>query len=389
MFYPKKNKNKLNNKEIIELRQELHSKPELSNFEYETSRIIKKFIEQHNPTEIVEGIGGTGIAAIYEYPKKGKTITIRCELDALPIQENNQIPYKSIRKEISHKCGHDGHMAIVASLAYWLKQGELKRGKVILLFQPAEETGEGAERILRDEKYKSLSTDYVFALHNIPKERLNSIIVMESGFSAEVQSLVVKLKGKESHASEPENGINPALCISQMISSISKLNVTRPEDKSFAILTPIHINMGQKSYGISPGRGELHYTMRTWSKEKMQELNLAIKKILEETSEHHGLTYKLDWLEYFPASKNDKASNEYVRQAAQENKYMLIERNYPFKFGEDFGWYSRSYKTAMFGLGAGLSTPALHNADYDFPDEIISTGFSMFKSIILNILKEK
>jgi len=375
------------NKEIIKLRQELHSKPELSNFEYETSKIIKEFIGKHNPTEIIEGIGGTGIAAVYEFSKKGKTVTIRCELDALPIQEENQMHYRSINPKVSHKCGHDGHMAIVSSLVYWLKKEELKRGRVILLFQPAEETGEGAARMLQDEKFKQLKTDYVFALHNIPKEPLNSIIVMESGFSAEVLSVAIQLKGKESHASEPENGTNPALCISQIISSISKLNITNPNDKSFALLTPIHINLGQKSYGISPDKGELHYTMRTWNREKMQELKLEVTKILEEASKEHGLKSKLDWLEYFPASKNDTESNSYVKLAAKENKFKLIERPNPFKFGEDFGWFSRTYKTAMFGLGAGLSSPALHNADYDFPDEIIDTGFLMFKSIILNILK--
>ena len=379
----------MNNKEIIDLRRELHSKPELSNFEYNTSTIIKNFIERHNPTEIIEGIGGAGIAAIYEYPKKGKTITIRCELDALPIQEDNQIDYKSIHRGVSHKCGHDGHMAIVASLVYWLKKSDLDAGKVILLFQPAEETGEGAKRVMSEENSKRLETDYVFALHNIPKEPLHSIIIMESGFSAEVQSFVLRVKGKESHASEPENGINPALCLSEMISSFSRLNATNPENDSFAVLTPVHIIMGQKSYGISPRRGELHYTIRTWSTEKMENLKSAIEKIIDESSKIHRIEYDINWLEYFPASKNDKESNTYVKQAALENKYKIKERSYPFKFGEDFGWYSKSNKTAMFGLGAGISTPALHNAEYDFPDELISTGYSMFKTIILNILKEK
>jgi amidohydrolase len=376
-------------KEIIALRQELHSKPELSNAEYETAAIIKKFILQHHPTEIIEGIGGAGLAAIYEYSNKGKTVTIRCELDALPIHEDNPIDYRSTRSGMAHKCGHDGHMVIVASLAYWLKKKELDAGKVILLFQPAEETGEGAVRVINDERFSQLETDYVFALHNIPKEPLKSIIIIESGFSAEVQSFIVKVKGKESHAAEPEHGINPALCLSQMINSLSDLNVTNPEDEYFAMLTPVHIIMGQKSYGISPGSGELHYTIRTWSNEKMQSLKTAIIKISEEISKLHRVAYELEWLEYFPASKNDEGSNSYVKEAAVENDFDIINKAYPFKFGEDFGWYSRKYKTAMFGLGAGLSTPALHNADYDFPDEIIGTGFSMFKSIIVSILEDK
>ncbi|MBO0329568.1 amidohydrolase [[Muricauda] lutisoli] len=376
-------------KEILELRHKLHTNPELSNEEYKTAEIIKKFIAQHHPTEIIEGIGGAGLAAIYKFPKQGKTITFRCELDALPIDETNKLEYKSQKKGISHKCGHDGHMAIVASIAHWLAQKPVDSGTVILLFQPAEETGEGAKRIIEDQKFKSLHTNYIFALHNIPKEPRHRIILMNSGFSAEVQSLIIKVKGKESHASEPENGINPAMGLSDMIQKIAQLNVSDPSNANFAILTPVHINMGQKSYGISPANGELHYTLRTWSTLKMDRLKSNLILLLETIAKKHNLILELEWLEYFPASMVDKESNAFVRKAAEANNFTLTERKTPFKFGEDFGWFSKTYKTAMFGVGAGVSTPALHNADYDFPDDIIPTGFSMFKSIVLNVLKEK
>ncbi len=374
--------------EVVTLRQELHSKPELSNSECGTVKIIKNYIRQYSPSSIIENIGGCGLAAVYKFPKPGKTITFRCELDALPIHEENHFSYKSTQKGISHKCGHDGHMAIIAGLAGWLNKKELDTGNVILLFQPAEETGEGAQRIINDPKFKELNTDYIFALHNIPKEAMHNIIYIESGFSAEVQSFEVILKGKESHAAEPQSGKNPALCLAQMMNTIAHLNVTDPEDEFFAILTPVHINMGQKSYGISPGKGEIHYTIRTWNQETMETLTLEIKKILKMTSELHGLEYEVNWFEYFPASSNDRECNRYVQKAAIENGFNIIRRSYPFKFGEDFGWYSGKYKTAMFGLGAGLDTPALHHADYDFPDEIIGTGIRMFQSIILNIVKE-
>ena len=376
------------NTEIFDLRKALHEKPELSCFEFETAKRIKKFVEKHNPTSIIENIGGAGLAVVYEYSKKGKSITIRCELDALPIQEENQFKHQSKNKGVSHKCGHDGHMAIVSGLIFWLKNQAFKSGKVILLFQPAEETGEGAFRIIKDKKFKALKTDYIFALHNIPKEPLHSIIITEKGFSAEVQSFIISVKGKESHASEPENGINPALGLAHMITSISTLNVTNPKDENFTIITPVHINMGQKSYGISPANGELHYTLRAWNSKKMLITKTKIEAVLKKTSQFHKLAYEIAWLEYFPASINDMESNLYISRAAKENNYKTIMRPYPFKFGEDFGWFSRVYKTAMFGLGAGIDTPALHNADYDFPDEIIETGISMFKSIIMNIMKE-
>jgi amidohydrolase len=366
------------NPEIINLRKELHRNPELSSFEYGTAKRIRRFIEKHNPTDILENIGGTGLVAIYKYQKKGKSITIRCELDALPIQEENEFKHQSKKEGISHKCGHDGHMAIVSGLIFWLKNQSFNSGEIILLFQPAEENGKGANRVLKDERFKSLKTDYVFALHNIPKEPLNGIILIDKRFSAEVQSFIVSVKGKKSHASEPENGINPALGLSNIITTLSKLEVVKP----------VHINMGQIAYGISPANGELHYTVRTWNRKNMSALRVQINEIIQQICQIHKLQYEIVWLEYFPAAANDIESNNFIEKAAKENNYKISERPYPFKFGEDFGWFSREYKTAMFGLGAGLDTPALHNADYDFPDEIIETGITMFKSIISNIMKE-
>ena len=376
------------NPEIINLRKELHRNPELSSFEYGTAKRIRRFIEKHNPTDILENIGGTGLVAIYKYQKKGKSITIRCELDALPIQEENEFKHQSKKEGISHKCGHDGHMAIVSGLIFWLKNQSFNSGEIILLFQPAEENGKGANRVLKDERFKSLKTDYVFALHNIPKEPLNGIILIDKRFSAEVQSFIVSVKGKKSHASEPENGINPALGLSNIITTLSKLEVVKPEDKNFTLMTPVHINMGQIAYGISPANGELHYTIRTWNRKNMSALRVQINEIIQQICQIHKLQYEIVWLEYFPAAANDIESNNFIEKAAKENNYKISERPYPFKFGEDFGWFSREYKTAMFGLGAGLDTPALHNADYDFPDEIIETGITMFKSIISNIMKE-
>ena len=371
--------------QIIALRKELHQNPELSGQEFETARRIRRFIEEHNPTNIIENIGGSGLAVVYDFPLDGPTVTIRCELDALPIQEENEFRHRSTVNGISHKCGHDGHMAIVAGLIFWIKEQTFSSGKIVLLFQPSEENGKGAERIMNDEKFRALQTDYIFALHNIPQQPMNAIITMDFGFSAEVQSFIVTLKGKESHAADPDNGINPSLGIAEILSNLSKLNNNDPLAENFAVLTPVHITMGQKAYGISPADGELHYTIRTWESEKMTILKSKIVEALEAICTSHKLEYDIKWLEYFPTSRNNRESNSHVLRAARQNNFEIIEKSYPFRFGEDFGWFSKEYKTAMFGLGAGMDTPPLHNSFYDFPDEIIETGIDMFKTIIASV----
>lgn len=375
--------------EIEKLRRELHKYPELSGHEVCTAKRIKEFISTHNDTEIIDEIGGHGLAAIYSYPNAGPTIMIRCELDALPIDEYNTFDYKSTKQGISHKCGHDGHMAMVAGLVLWLRDQSFDSGTVILLFQPAEETGKGAYKILNDKKFKDIHIDYAFALHNLPGEPLNSIVALNNYFSATVQSLVIQLAGKESHAAEPENGNNPSLGVAEIIHKLSNLNIIDPHQESFAILTPVHINMGEKAYGVSPGYGEVHYTLRTWSETEMDQLKENVQSILSELCEKYQLELELDWLEYFPAVKNDKKCNEFILNAAKLKKLKIIERSFPLKFGEDFGWFSKQCKAAMFGLGSGLESPALHHADYDFPDEIIPTGMSMFQEIITQLLTDK
>ncbi|MEZ4944185.1 MAG: amidohydrolase [Cyclobacteriaceae bacterium] len=373
------------NTSLINLRNELHQHPELSGEETHTAQRIKSFITTHHaPTRWIDNVGGHGLLAVYELAQLGPTIVIRCELDALPIEEANSFDHQSIVKGVSHKCGHDGHMAIVAGLIFWIK--EQQSGKIVLLFQPAEETGKGGAEVMNDPRFKALHPDYIFALHNIPGEPLHSIITIPSGFSAEVHSFALYLKGKEAHAAEPEQSINPSLAIAEMINALAQLNVHAPTQDGFAILTPVHIIMGEKAYGISPGKGELHYTLRTWNEGVMSKVKQQLDQVIKTACHTHHLEYKMDWLEYFPASINNEQCNQFIKEAATSLGLTIIDRPYPFKFGEDFGWFSKSYKTAMFGLGAGVNSPALHHSDYDFPDAIIETGINMFTALIKQVI---
>lgn len=369
--------------ELYHLRKDLHQHPELSGLEKETARRIVAFITaRHPPAELIAGIGGHGLAFVYDYPADGPTVMLRCELDALPIQEPQGLAHRSRTAGTSHKCGHDGHMSIVAGVALWLRSQLFTRGRVVLFFQSAEETGKGAEAALRDERFLALAPDYVFALHNIPGAPLHEIILTPGLFSPTVQSLAIFLEGREAHASEPEHGVNPSYAIAALIGKLAELNVPDPQRKEFALLTPVHIAVGQRAYGISPGSGELHYTIRTWTEAEMEGLKQRIKEVVEKTAADHGLDWHVDWFEYFPATVNDAKCRELVLSAARANGFPVTERATPFPFGEDFGWLSRNHRVAMFGLGAGVDCPALHHAEYDFPDEITETGIKQFGTLI-------
>ncbi|HCI72609.1 MAG: amidohydrolase [Bacteroidetes bacterium] len=375
--------------QLTSLRKELHRFPELSGKEFETAQRIVNFLTPFEPTKIISELGTTGVAAVYDYGDPETTILIRCELDALPIQEVNTFEYRSVTDSVSHKCGHDGHMVIVAGLAEWLQEAPLENARIVLLFQPAEETGEGAPGILADENFEQIIPDYIFALHNLPGFPMHQIVTTGSEFTSTVQSVSISLHGKESHAAEPENGLNPALALAELINSYNDIVVNDINSEDFALITPVYSSMGSKDYGVSPADGELHLTIRTWTPDEMNALMKKIETIAQDVALKHSLKHEMLWFDYFSATNNDPFCNTIIKESAKERGFQLNQREHPFKFGEDFGVFTQRYSGAMFGLGSGEETPALHNPDYDFPDEIIETGIAMFREIILKTLENR
>lgn len=372
--------------ELIQLRQELHKHPEVSGNESKTAQRILDFIAKYKPNQVITNLGGNGILAIYKGKEDGKSVLFRCELDALPIQEINEFDYKSVYEGVSHKCGHDGHMAILCGMAKTLHENPLKKGTVMFLFQPAEEDGNGAKRVLNDSNFDAIKPDFAFALHNLPGFKEHQIVIKENTFTCAVNSMIIQLNGKTSHAGEPENGINPSLAIAEIIQIFnSKIN-TDVSSKKYCLITPIHINMGEKAYGVSAGYGEVHFTVRSNSNAQMRIIESNLEENVSQIASKFNLKTKIDWTESFQANENNVEAVNFIRKSASNLNLNILEKELPFTFGEDFGLFTQNFKGAMLGLGSGENTPSLHNPDYDFPDEIIQTGMKLFHQITKEIL---
>ncbi len=372
---------------LIHLRQLLHANPELPGNEKNTAAYVSGFIKKLNPDLLINNIGGEGILVLFDSGKPGPTLLFRADMDALPIQEVNEFPHRSVVDGVSHKCGHDGHTTILCGLAEKLAAEKPVSGKVYLLFQPAEETGEGAAKVVEDTKF-NIQPDFVFALHNLPGYEEGNIVVKDGLFSAAVNSFIIKLKGKTAHAAEPEFGFNPANAISEIIAFADKLNHNKPEDENFQLITPVHINMGAIAYGISAGEAQLHYTLRCWDNERLRKLESTLINKSTEIAVKYGLIPGHEFTQTFYANNNRKDANDVVRLSAQQNDFTIEEKAVPFKWAEDFGFFTSKYNGCMFGLGAGKGQPALHNPDYDFPDSIVATGVTIFHSITKNLLSK-
>jgi amidohydrolase len=372
--------------ELFDLRKKLHRNAELAGKEEKTSSIIQGYLGKYSPDKIVTGLGGHGIAAIYNGKSDGPAVLIRCELDALPIPETISLEYASEKSGVAHKCGHDGHMTIVSGLAPILHKNRPSKGSVILLYQPGEEVGKGAQWVLDDKKFENIAPDYVFALHNLPGFEHGQIIFRKDVFASASKGLIVELLGETSHAAEPQKGKSPALAVAELINGFSSIPQFHTALHEAAKVTVIHAQIGEVAFGTSPGYGNVMATLRAHSQDVMDTMAEKCEDMIRGIEKTWKIKTKVRWDEIFPSTVNDNEAVETIIGCASKLELKTFEQPIPFPWSEDFGNFTARYKGAMFGLGSGPDHPALHHPDYDFPDELLSVGTSMFEEIINSIL---
>ena len=364
--------------ELINLRQLLHQNPEIAGEESTTAERILTFFAKLNPDKTIQNLGGNGLAFVFKGKNPGKRSLFRAELDALPIQETGETQYKSRIKGKAHLCGHDGHMAIICGLGQKLAEQRPESGEVVLLFQPAEETGEGARRILDDPQFEQIKPDYAFALHNLPGFPLHQVVVRKETFAAGSTGMTIALTGKTSHAAHPDAGINPAFAIAQLIQRLPKL----PEKlKNFALVTVIHAEIGSLAFGTSAGKGNLSLTIRAFDQTDLETLIEMIIEEVKTIASAEKLGCEFSFVESFAVSKNDPQAASIAEGVMKEKGLKVLKKPEPFRWSEDFGLFSQSCPSYLFGLGSGENCPQLHEPTYDFPDELIETGVKVFEGI--------
>lgn len=367
--------------DIIQLRQELHKYPELSGKEKNTAERIIQFLSKQKPDNLISGIAGHGIAAVYNGCKAGPTLLFRCDMDALPINEMNDLPYKSSIDGVSHLCGHDGHMTMISGLAARLHKQPVDKGRVILFYQPEEENGKGAKNSIAELKEMALVPDYAFAIHNIPKQPFGSIILGQYTFSAASKGLIIKLTGKNSHAAYPENGISPAAAIADIVQIFNNLK-DKVTFNDFVLLTIVHIRLGEPAFGTSPGEAEIMVTLRAFDNEDMERLTEFSKSSVKGIANKYKLKVEFDFADEFPASVCDKELTRMVKRLAEKQNLKVILQNQPNRWSEDFAHFTSNFPSIIFGLGIGEDHPDLHTNTYDFPDEVLSVGIDILESIV-------
>ena len=369
---------------IEEVRHYLHQNPELSGEEIQTSTFLQEFISKnYRDYRIHESSISNGFIASKKYGE-GLHVAFRAELDALPILEENQFRYKSQKVGASHACGHDGHMTSLLATLQLLENQVTKLGTASFLFQPAEETGKGAQELLTDLVFDQFKPDALIALHNIPGKPLGSILSRAGTFACGSVGLRLKVRGKTSHAAHPEESVNPLLLSKTFLDDMLRLSESR---EGFSLATPIAFHSGQDTFGISPLDSTLLMTLRAADSQDLEELMGQAQLMAEQINSIDGARAELTFEEFFPITANDHFHSD-LEEISSRLKRPFENMEDPFRWSEDFGHYAKRCKTHMFGHGAGIETSPLHASTYDFPDELIQSGAEVFVEFYNHMLRK-
>ena len=374
--------------DLVAFRRELHRFPEISNEEEETAARVAAFLADTKPDAVLTGLGGHGAAFVYDSGRPGRTLLFRAELDALPIAEISLIPHRSEVAGKGHMCGHDGHMAILAALGRLFGRGRPASGRVVLMFQPAEETGDGAAGVTADPRYEEIRPDFAFSLHNLPGTPLGHVRLKDGVVNCASRGMRVVLEGREAHSSMPETGVSPMRAIGRLMPLLAALGEGSSfMSDDFAMATVTHARMGEPVFGVAPGRAELRVTLRTRLDGRMAALCDRAEELVREAAAEDGLTCAIDYHEIFVASLNDAEATAHLTAALDAEAIPHDGELLPMRASEDFGLFGHGAKSAMLYLGAGTDRPNLHNPDYDFPDDLIPIGARIFMRVARDLLE--
>lgn len=353
---------------LTDLRHKLHGLAELSGHETQTARFAQSLLKEYKPTSLLTNIGGHGILAEFKFKDHGPKVMIRADLDALPDATG-----------AAHRCGHDGHMTLALSIL-----GELpnfNQGSLYLFFQPSEETGEGAKASLQDPAFNNLKLDAVFGLHNLPGFPLGEVVLCEKNFACTSTGLRIKIRGRSSHAAEPEKALSPFPLMQELSLLCNKLTSVQ-ENEKFQLATLTHLKLGEESFGITPGEGEVFITLRAFLDSSLEKMKMEITSLVK----NKGLEVTLEEQDYFPATTVAPKITSELKKLFSEKAIPFKVNSFPFRWSEDFGYFTQKYPGVYFGLGAGEKCKPLHDTNYEFPDELLPLGAKVYLEILKSYL---
>lgn len=352
--------------ELIGLFHEFHRYPELSNEEFETTKKIKELLGQVD-IEVLDLPLKTGLVAQVKGNPNGPVVAIRCDIDALPIIEETSLSYKSLSNGKMHACGHDFHTAVVLGAAYLVKkyQGSLI-GTVKFIFQPGEESGDGAEKIISTGALDDV--DAIFGIHNVSDFEVGVMGLKEGAMTAAVDRFEIKITGVGSHAAKPEKSVDPIIISTNIINALQTIvsrNIS-PTDK--ALLSVTHVESGN-TWNVIPETAYIEGTVRTLDEHTRELIPERMKALVEGIAKSYGGNAELIWHSGSPATKNDEEWTNFASKLGRIMGYDVKRITMGLE-GEDFAYYQKEIPGVFIVVGTGISE-AHHHPEYTVDEKAI------------------
>lgn len=388
--------------QIVELRHKIHQNPELSNRETQTAELVAAHLRSLG-LEPRTGIAKTGVVALLKGGKPGPLIAVRADMDALPVTEETDLPFRSTKRDtfqgqevgVAHACGHDVHTTSllgVASVLAAVRQD--LPGSVLFIFQPAEEgppAGEkgGANLMLEEGVFKDAKPTAIFALHSFPEVEVGQIAYNAGPTYAAVDQFRIKIKGKQSHGAYPHQGIDPIVTGSEVVMAFQTIRSRFLPPLEPSVIT-VGIFRGGERFNIIPGEVALEGTVRTYSEDVRNEIERRMRQMLDGITRANGASFEMEYQRNAPATVNDPA----LTQAVQP----LLERilgagnvkiSEPTMGGEDFAYFANEVPGFYFRLGVvkpGTTSGGLHTPTFRADDSSVPVGIRVMARLLVDYL---
>lgn len=364
--------------EVTAWRHHLHEHPEILYDVHDTAAFIVEKLKEFGVDEIVPGIGQTGVVGIIKGrgSETGRTIGLRADMDALPVDEVTGKPWASKIEGRMHACGHDGHTAMLLGAARYLCETRNFNGRVALIFQPAEEGGAGALAMVEDGLMERFGIDEVYGMHNMPGIPAGQFAICHGPIMAAPDKFTIRISGRGGHAAQPHRTVDPIAIGAQIVTNI-QLIASRNVDPLEAVVVSVTKFQAGASHNVIPPEALIAGTVRSLDEAVQDMTQERLRQIVEGIASAHGATAELDYERKCPVTVNHDSGVEHALAVAREivGPANVDPAVAPSMAGEDFAFMLKKRPGAFIFIGNGNSA-GLHNPAYDFNDEIIAQGIS-------------
>jgi hippurate hydrolase len=373
--------------DLVAIRHQLHSHPELSYQEVATAELVATKLEKWGYS-VTRKIGGEGLVAQLRCGISTRSIGLRADMDALPIHEENDFAHKSTVKGVMHACGHDGHTTMLLGAAAHLARTRNFNGTVNLIFQPAEEAGfdSGAQRMLKDGLFERFPCDAIFGLHNTPGLAVGKFGFRSGAFMAACDTVIITINGKSGHAARPHLTADPIVMAGSLIMALQTV-VSRNIDPTQTAVVTIGVLRSGYVANVIPDTARLELSVRSFNPTVRKLLRDRIESLVHQQCASYGGSADIEYKDGYPVLVNSSAETTFAAKVARElfGAEQVIEPYELIAGSEDFAYFLEQKPGCFFRLGNG-STPSVHNSRYDFNDNSILIGAAYWTRLVERFL---